>query len=231
MKDFIKQTRIDRRQEIISYENKGYTFENKNTYFFINRICVNYYGNNLVFGIQVNDEEPYFIYVFQGANINLSISELYNILNYSARNGTPIVDDLQKQLGIKDSQSEFMYNNNKYRMIKPIHVDDSSVMKIPDTNIDIPYNQLIVLMALIQSKSNAFFNNSSDAKQKYMNGIYRLLICMLILNKDHLILKKRGWIWNEMKREFELHKELAESDSSIFKYYLTQEEMGIIMEI
>ena len=57
------------------------------------------------------------------------------------------------------------------------------------------------------------------------------MICLLSVNSDHLLLKKRGWIWNEKNNRFELRKDKADINYIMLKYYLTQDEMETIMNL
>ena len=231
MKNFIKITRQDRNHEIINYETKGYCFINKNDYALIDKIQVNYYGYCMDLRIRVGCQEPSFLLINEGANIELSLTDVYSILSASLSTVIPICIDLKKQLNSSYEKSGFIYKDNEYQMIKPIKVSESLILKTPRTNIDIPYCQIIVLLALIQSKSSYFFSSGSDEKKKYIGGIYRLLICLLSVNSDHLLLKKRGWIWNKKNNRFELRKDKADINYIMLKYYLTQDEMETIMNV
>lgn len=231
MERFIKKSRQDRNDEILDYQKKGYCFIDKNEYSLIDRIQVNYYGNNMIFGIRVSSQEPRFICVKDGANIDLQLTDIYCILDSSLKAGIPIAFDLKQQLYSSERKSSFIYKGDSYQFTKPIQVDDLIILKIPSSNIEIQYSQLIVLLALLQSKSSYFFSRKSNDNKKYMNGIYRLLICLLSLNSDHILLKKRGWIWNEVLNRFELRKDLADDEFIKLKYYLTQAEMETIMNL
>ena len=74
MKNFIKITRQDRNHEIINYETKGYCFINKNDYALIDKIQVNYYGYCMDLRIRVGCQEPSFLLINEGANIELSLT-------------------------------------------------------------------------------------------------------------------------------------------------------------
>lgn len=229
MKDFVKDTRQARNREILNYEEKGYSFGDKTKYLLINKIQVAYHGQLLAIGIRVSDKEPYFIYIHQGANINFSIVDIYKILNASHKSILTIVDDLKNQLLSSDKSTEFLYGNHEYKMIEPIEVNEAAVLSVPKSNIEVPYKQIITLLALIQSKSNSFYRNSSDANRKYVDGILRLLICLLSIKTNHPVLNDRGWIWNSNLEEFELRKEITSDKYIKHKYCLTQTEMDTIM--
>ena len=230
MRCFIKDTRVYRKQEIIEYEKKGYVIENKNYYLLVDRIIVNYYGKDIPIGIRVSDQELYFIFINQGANILFSISDLYKMMQSYMILGHPVIHDLKKQLLNTSDKTIFCYKGIQYEMIKPVQVDDQYYVLLPNSHIEIPYCYLLTIIALIQSKSNCLFGNSSDYNKKFIDGLYRLLICLLVCSGDNQYLLKRGWIWNSRTQEYELRKERVAEEFKNYKYYLTQKEMESIID-
>lgn len=230
MYDFISKSREDRKIEMDEYITKGYDIAHKSRYYLTDRMQIDYYGEKPEVGVRINADEPYFIFINKGANINLSLYDIYRILANAQRENIPSLDLLCGQLEISDQSGSFTYKGRSYSMMKPVHVnDDECKYVLPDSGIEIPGAYLFVIIALIQTKSNALFNRSSDNNKRLMNGFLRMLICLLKANQDYPALRKRGWRLKPDGKEFVFRKEDADEQYRTRKYYLTQEEYNYII--
>ena len=126
-----------------------------------------------------------------------------------------------------DETIDFMFRSQKYTVHKlPEDIPDESV-KILDSDITISVKELILLIYLIQDKSNYF--ESLGKEKKYINGLVRLLNVLLRCNEYNTVLETLGWIFNAEQGKFELQKENLVGARNKKRYYLTASEERIIL--
>ena len=100
-------------------------------------------------------------------------------------------------------------------------------MDVFDSGIRITIKELILLIYLIQDKSNYFEGLSKE--KKYINGLTRLLNALLRCNESNMVLETLGWVFNTEIGKFELRKEKLVGKRNKKRYYLTASEERIIL--
>lgn len=108
----------------------------------------------------------------------------------------------------------------------PDNIPNDSV-DILDSDIRITIRELILLIYLIQDKSNYFEGLSKE--KKYINGLIRLLNVLLRCNESNMVLETLGWVFNTKIGKFELRKEKLVGERNKKRYYLTASEERIIL--
>lgn len=238
MNDFISSIRNDRDIEIKERESKGIVIFSKPHYRIIDTVEVLLDENTYTFGVHANNSEVYFYIINNGANTYYSIIELYELLKLICDRGNDAVvfealENIAKMDTVhkynKDGMVEFLYRERSYYINKIEYPEYSSEIEAPDGAAKISYIELFLLITLIQEKSNALFNRGSGNNEQYLNGLARLLYCLLKLDKDHEYLSNLGWYYSEEKELFELYRDKSQEEKR--KYYLTEAEyMSIINE-
>lgn len=231
MNNFVPLLRSDRLREIIEYNKRGYVFRlGEDRFKYVRNISVcNAYNYEYSFEVRVSQDEPRFYIVSKKDNkkescIYLTIYEIYLILVEISK--VLSIDEVARILKNKrDSKLVIDYTGLKFQL--NFFSSDIPVgkVKIPESNIEITYENFLLLLALIQDKSNYYWSISTfENKEKYTNGILRLLITLISI-KGSETLESHKWYYNEHKEIYEKPKEKYE-----FKYYLTQKEFESIME-
>lgn len=122
---------------------------------------------------------------------------------------------------------DFMYNNEKYTVHKlPPNIPDSNVY-IANSGVSMNEKELILLIYLIQDKSNYLEGLSKE--KKYINGLIRLLNALLRCNKQNDVLQTLGWEFNVEIGKYELRKEKLVGERNKKRYYLTASEERAIL--
>lgn len=182
MKEFIAVIKYCRNKEITEYKNKSYVISN--TFKCYRKFTVLYDDTNYEFGVACEYLEMKF-YIIKKDSVSLgdtpyyySISEIVNIL-YN-QNEIEIIKKILNQKRNINHQLKYdgvsfnfsFYNLNKY------------IKKISKETI-----QLIILISLIQDKSNIYFGKNKE----YHEGIIRLIYVLLCRKESHELLSIKGW--------------------------------------
>ena len=225
VRDFLTILRTDRKREISKYKEKDYLVPD--SFRMIRKILI----EECHIGVQVSSQDYYFYLIDNGQNAYFSVRELYYLLvRMSLNEGKKyVVDLLQKQIDI-DEKSEFIYENITYSIKKTIIPERNGLIRVEDGSCDVDYKQLFVLLNLVQQKSNSMFENS-PGNEHYKNGILRLLMTLVEAEKDHEILKAKGWFYDKDREIFKYIEVMNEEDKRRKKYYLTKEERDDIMSL
>lgn len=245
MIELIPVIKSDRNREINELEHVGYQFRSgKNKYIHVARISVtaceeNSIGEKYWFEVRADQsDQRFFVVVLKenesGLNVEngcmyLSIYEIYEILHKMAVDTSQekIIDVLNSE---RTKVLNVEYGEVNYSLKYFSHPLEKLQVEIPGTNIFVSHENIMVLLALIQDKSNYYWSSSSEENRMlYTDGIIRLFSC-LITTKGHEILENKGWIYDGSDGVFSLVKPLVQEAKRKKIYYLTKEEYKNIME-
>lgn len=242
---FIPTIRSDRHREIDKYIKKGYNVADKTEYIYVDTISIsNYKGihEKLIYEVRLNIHWVNFYIMKFGSRIYLTMNDIYLYL-YKFKNDYSInvIDHLRSfnrigkySLDENEKKDYEYYMTFDYMSVK-YHISQlPECEKYSDTivlnHIDCPisYADILVLLFLIQGKSNYFETLSNN---KYTDGLINMLIALLTCNYNNDILEKKGWQYMiEMKR-FKNIKKYDSSNINKKKWYLTEDELDYIMNI
>lgn len=79
------------------------------------------------------------------------------------------------------------------------------MIEVEDGSVQIDYKTLFILINLIQEKSNYLFERSKKYRG-YKNGIIRLLITLIQIEKNNPILEEKGWVYDETEKKLSITK-------------------------
>lgn len=236
---FIPDIREDRRNEINTYKSNGIEFIRENDYKLVERICISKNLNCYNFEVRVDFKEVRFYIIKSDSCIYLSLYEIYSLLNdiyiYS---DIDIIEELKKIYD--NSKGKFICKNKEYEFPECSIIENQYQIRIPNSNLEISYTELLLLVFLIQEKSNYLCSISEDM-YIYKNGIINMMITLLNYHDDNTHLKELGWYYSKqenrymenqlryLKKSDEKYKERKKIADR--KYYLTQSEMKSILKI
>lgn len=252
MRNFIPLIRADRLREINEYKSRGYVFRDRqDKYLFVRKLLVtNYSLNNdnldvndrvnindkVEFGFQVRNDhkEPRFFIVNEHDNqiqicVYLTIYEIYELLLKISRDTSTdeIINCLQSP---RAEKWYFQYSGLEFDLsfYNDIPLHNRNIL-IPSTDTEISFKYLLILIILIQEKSNYFWRASKKKNaNNYINGLIRML-CGLISTQGHKTLTKHGWIYDIQAQKYLLPTDYTGKYDK--KYYLTPREFKNIMEV
>lgn len=238
MFNFIQTIREDRRNEIQNHKLNGIEFIRENDYKLVQKIIIPRDDIYFTFEVRVDFNEVRFYIIKYGSCLYLSIYDIYMLLNDIYINSDiDIIEELSKVYD--NATDKFIYNSCEYKFPKSSKIESQYQINIPYSNLTISYNELLVLIFLIQEKSN-YLCSISDEMNIYKNGLVNLLITLLKCRKDNTFLKELGWHYspdknkysenklvylNKEDENYEIRKRLVDR-----KYYLTKTEMEIILK-
>ena len=224
VKNFIPVMRAKRLLEMKSYIDKGYEIQDKKHYIMLQNVKLNYMDEWYEYGVQITQDEFYFYIIKDKANIYLSIVEIYHLLlDFNRKDSGYFVSCLKRQLRQKVSlQSEFKSQDLTFKIAKPVEIKTKMSVSVLQTGIQITNRELFLLLMLIQEKSNALFKRSTGVKRPYANGIFRLLVILLELNKEDELLENLGWKWDAESGMFNFLSKSKRVGREAYKYYLTK---------
>lgn len=212
------------------YEQKGYSFISKKDYLMLEKVYLDYCDKRYYFGLQVNQDEFYFYIINNNSNIYLSIYDIYCLLYeiVCKNSNTEFLNLIKRQMNMSTRLTqEVWYKNLYYSIHKIVRIKKDGCVISPESGVSITYSQLFLLINLIQAKSNALFEKSTQQNRKYKNGILRLFTALLSTTSNNDILKSIGWVYKDGK--FILDRIENETERSKQKYYLTKEELKTIL--
>lgn len=224
---FVKDIRELRDQEIRQYEAKGYRVANKAEYLLNDVIRIEMDQKGYQFGIRVNINEVYFYIWKEGAQIYLTIYDIYLLLWKLEHStcGINLIDSLDFYMK-NDERVDFTYQGRAYTVHRLPDLPGYS-LELLDSDVNISIQELMLLIYLIQDKSN--YLEGLSKKKNYINGLVRLLKALLQCNEPNEFLKTLGWIFNSDLERFELKKERLVGRRSKKRYYLTEDEERLII--
>lgn len=227
MEDFLTTLRTDRKREISCYEKREYLVGDR--YRMIRRISI----EDMDFGVQVSARDYYFFLIGNAQNAYYSVYELYRLLHLMAtQEGKDYVNSLlQKQISSR-KKGKLRYGDIDYEMKKSVIPDRNEMIEVEDGSVQIDYKTLFILINLIQEKSNYLFERSKKYRG-YKNGIIRLLITLIQIEKNNPILEEKGWVYDETEKKIKYNEKIVKykNDEKFKKYYLTKGEKDSIMSI
>jgi hypothetical protein len=232
MVTLIPLIKSDRQREIILHKSKGYTFRTgENNYIYIRNICVYIDNKRYEFQMRANQSEQKFYFYIEHSCIYLTIIEIYRMLKkISSKIGIRRVVEILQSERSEIAKIDYMGLGFDVKFFN-LHIPKGKIL-LPESNLEINYEYLFLLIALIQDKSNYLWKLSTSANDKYVDGILRLFSC-LISTKKNKVLKELGWDYNTFNKEYYINNEnimLNDKNSTIningkitkTKYYLTQ---------
>lgn len=227
MEDFLTTLRTDRKREISCYKKRGYLVDDR--YRMIRKISI----EDMDFGVQVSARDYFFFLINNGQNAYYSVYELYSLLRLMALElGRDNVNSLlQKQINSRE-KGKLIYEDIDYEMKKSVIPKKNDKIEVEDGSEQIDYKTLFILLNLMQEKSNSLFGSSIKNKD-YKNGMIRLLITLIGVEKDNPVLRDRGWVFDHSKKRFNYDekKDKYKNKEKFKKYNLTKGEKDSIMSI
>ncbi len=239
MYSFIPAIRTDRYREIKSYKDKNFTFIDEQRYRLIDNIfIVKDDSVQYQYEVRVDFPEVRFFIIKDGSSIYLTIYQLYELFKqvYDSKKISLIFH--LRQLMKTKKKEQFIYKGVMYDIPKTRKFSLNYCVIIPDSNLEITFNDLFYLLVLIQEKSN-YLCSISKTKKKYSNGIIRLLIALLESKIDNKKLQNIGWNKDQKNDLFKSNQlQKIKNDKANYKkhnaiverkYYLTEEELSSIL--
>lgn len=236
---FIPTIREVRRNEINKYKSDGIDFIRENDYKLVDKIFISKSNNCYNFEVRVDFKEVRFYIIKSNSCIYLSLYEIYTLLNYIFLNSDiDITEELRKVYD--DSKEIFTCSKKDYEFPDCSVIENQYQIRIPNSNLKISYTELLLLIFLIQEKSNYLCSISEDM-YIYKNGIINMMIALLKCQADSTYLNKLGWYYSKQENKYMENqlKYLNKSDENYKdrkkladrKYYLTLSEMESILKI
>lgn len=221
MVTFFPSCRTDVQREMARLRNEGYLF-NPNKYLLIDKILINDLKGSEYIEVKVNNSDVRFYLTVFGTTMYLSIEDIYKCL-IENDNKSLLTRVLQSK---RTKEVKFIYRdvNYKFHHFSDEIIDAIDGIKVYLEKIDgeIYLSDLLILLSLIQDKSDYLFRKD----EKYQSGIYRLIYALLFKKKSTILIEK-GWIFNG--ESYDLDK--SKANSSKHSYYLTKTELTDIIKL
>ena len=226
--DFVRDVREARNAEMERYEKKGYLIDNRATYVMNDKIEIEINRERYQFGIRVNINEVYFYILHDGSQIYLMIQDIYLLLwELAVKRGKTCIVELLSFYVKNNETIDFSYRGKKYTVHRlPDNIPDETV-KILDSEVSISVKELILLIYLIQDKSN-YFERLSESK-KYIDGLIRMLSVLLLCKGVDNVLESLGWKYDKVAEHYVLKEEALVGERNKKRYYLTNAEERLIL--
>lgn len=236
---FIPAKREDRRNEMKNHKLNGYEFIRENDYKLVERIFIMKDLNQFDFEVRVDFKEVRFYIIKSNSRIYLSLYEIYLLLNDIYLDSDIDISKELKKIYSNDKE-KFICKTLEYEFPKSPIFENQYQIRIQNSNLEISYTELLLLIFLIQEKSNYFCSISEDM-HIYKNGIINMMITLLNCREENTILKELGWNYSQYKNKY-LENQLKHLDKSDEKnkefnktvdrkYYLTEDEMKSILRL
>lgn len=230
MKNLIPACRTDRIREMNEYEKKGYSIQNKDKYIMLDFVETEYCGQLYRYGIQVTRDDLYFFITRNSANVYLTIVELYELMrSITQKESDFLITTMKRQLRIR-RESKVRYRGLEYKIPEIALLPEKGEVVIPDSGMKISYDELYVLMNLIQAKSSALFKRGKAKDKKYAMGLLRLFIVLLSKQESITLLEELGWEWDDVEKKHQFCWKKKKEGRGKYKYYLTRREYETIMD-
>lgn len=229
MKNLIPACRTDRIREMALYEKKGYSIQNKDKYVMLDSVETEYGGQLYRYGIQVTRDDLYFFITRNSANVYLTIVELYELMKrITQKEGDFLITTMKRQLKIR-RESKLRYRELEYNIPEIVWLPQKGEIALPDSGMKITYDELYVLINLIQAKSSALFKRGKAKDKKYAMGLLRMFIVLLSKQESILLLDGLGWKWDKVEKRYQFCLRKKKDGREKYKYYLTRKEYETIM--
>lgn len=239
MYTFVPTIRENRRNEINIHKLNGIDFVRENDYKLVERIFILKDNIRFDFEVRVDFREVRFYIIKNYSCIYLTLYEIYLLLNDIYINSDIDVSVELKKI-YDNAKEKFICKNKEYEFPKSSFIENQYKIRIPNSNLEISYTELLLLIFLIQEKSNYLCSISEDM-YIYKNGIINMMITLLNCRKKTTCLRELGWNYSPDKNRYienklryldkndEKYRERKETVDR--KYYLTETEMNCILEM
>lgn len=239
MYTFVPTIREDRRAEINTLKSNKIDFIRENDYKLVERIFIIKEDYRFEFEVRVDFREVRFYIIKNNSCIYLSLYEIYLLLNDIYLNSDIDISEELKKI-YANSKEKFIYKIKEYEFPKSSLIESQYQIRIPNSNLEISYTELLLLIFLIQEKSNYLCSLSKDMCI-YKNGIINMILTLLNCREENEHLKELGWYYSVDKNKYiknnitylNKNDEKYEERRKIVdrKYYLTESEMKSILNI
>lgn len=167
---------------LVIIENKKYQFE------------VRISGSEFLFYDKNNIEDD-----FRYSNSYYTISDIYNIINNVEANLKKKIIKIIKKGLCQEGYIE--YSNEKFELSILKYNDISAKQTTYYQDQTINLRKFLLLISLIQEKSNSLFRLKVDFK----NGLLNLLYILLSGNSDNPIINGKGWFYDHEDKSYKLN--------------------------
>jgi len=233
MKTLIPLIKSDRLREMNLYKSKEYSFRSgEDKYIYLRKINIIINRNKYYFQIRDNQYELKFFISVEDSCIYLTIMEIYDLLKKISDNiGAKKIAKIL--VGDRKKTAKIDYMGLEFEVMFFTSSIPKGKVLLPESNVEISYEYLFLLIAIIQDKSNYLWRLSNTDNNKYLDGILRLFAC-LISTKQNKILEDIGWYYNTLKDKYSFNefknmneiittKDIKANDIKV-KYYLTHKQ-------
>ena len=185
--------RHNRQDSIAKLKSNKTYIKNEHKFQFVDKFTIVYDNMEYYFDVRLNNAEFFFYCSIQDddyiyVNSFFSIKDIYESLFALVDSYPQIISVLNNEYKKKEI-AEIKYGNELFKIrvlnLKSINIKDNLII----SNRIVSIRQVLLLLSLIQEKSNALFIKN----KQYQNGIFRLIYVLLCFKKNHEILLSKGW--------------------------------------